>query len=194
MNNEQTIDPDALRNPSDGIIARNPTRLSITANSDDQQEIVDNVMGNNNNMTDILVLDYSNIDKSDPLPLSGITKIREMNEKQLIGFFKSLMRYKPNIIKLHLKLGEYPNKARVNNSRTALVNSNKQRMHTEVAERIAAVFDDQNANVVEILYTVNNRDQNYFSAQAEIYGVSSEDYDNDKFFAPAIGIEHNRVH
>lgn len=189
MSNEHDIDKDAVLNPSNGIFARNPTRLNITANADSQQEIVTAVMGAKQR-TDTIVYDYSNIDKSDPPPMAGILSIREMTEKQLNGFFKTLMRSKPNIIRLHLKLGEYTNKSRVNNNRSGLLNSSKQRFHTEVAERMADVFDDHTVNVVEVMYTVNNENPNYFSATAEVYSVPREDYDNDELFAPKIGIEH----
>lgn len=189
MDNEHTIDSNAIRNPSDGIIARNPTRLEITANADDQNEIMQAVMGITNQPTDTVIHDYSKIDKTDPPPMAGVVKIREMSEKQLKGFFKSLMRSKPNIIKMHLKLGEYTNKTRVVNSRAALLNSNKQRFHTEVAERLADVFADHTVNVTEVIYRVNNKDPNYFSATAEVYSVPSEDYENEDLFSPAIGLE-----
>ena len=190
MSNEHTIDKDAIRNPADGIIARNPTRLEITKNSESQKEIMEAVMGVTYAPTDTVVYDYSSIDREDPPPMAGVLKIREMSESQLKGFFKSLMRSKPNIVKMQLKLGEYQNKSRVINSRAALLNSNKQRFHTEVAERLADVFADHTVNVVEVIYKVNNKDQNYFSATAEVYSVPSEDYNDDKLFAPAIGIEY----
>ena len=183
------IDPNAVINPSTGIYARNPTRVSITAQQDSQQEIVSAVKGAKQR-TDTVIYDYANIDKADPPPLSGVLSIRDMDQKRLEGFFKSLMRSKPNIIKLHLKLGEYTNKRRVTNQRAGMLNSSKQRFHTEVAKLMADLFSDHTENIIEVLYTVNNADPAYFSATAEVYSVSKDDYENDEIFAPAIGVEY----
>jgi hypothetical protein len=174
-------------NPKTGLYIKNPTRLDITASADNQQDIVNAVVGVKSR-TARFTYQYSDIDKSDPPPLSGITKIREMTDEQRLGFFKSLMRFKPNIIKLHVNLGNYAGKRRVNSTKVNMLNSNKPRFHTEVAEKIADVFNDT-PNVVELVYTVNLT-PNSLIATAEVYSVSDEDYKNDDLFAPAIGLEH----
>jgi hypothetical protein len=183
MNNapEQTI------NPKTGLYSRNPTRLEITASAENQQEIVDAVVGIKSRVGRF-AYQYGDIDKTDPPPLSGVLKIKEMTEDQLKGFFKSLMRFKPNIIKMHINLGNFANKKRVNNTKTNLLSSNKPRFHTEVAEKLADVFSDTH-NVVEVLYTVALT-PNSLVASAEVYSVSDEDYNNAELFSPAIGIEH----
>lgn len=175
-------------NPSTGLFARNPTRVGISENAENQQDIVNAVKGVKQKVVR-MIYDYSNIDKTDPPPLSGIVKIREMAEEQKLGFFKTLMRYKPNIIKLHISLGDYKNKKRASNSRINLLNSNKQRFHTEVAEKMADVFSDPTINVVEVIYTVTLTTSSIMT-YAEVFTVSKEDYDNNEFFSPAIGIEY----
>jgi len=174
-------------NPKTGLFIKNPTRIDITANAENQQDIVDAVKGIKQKMAR-LVYQYGDIDKADPPPLSGILKIREMTEEQKVGFFKSLMRFKPQIIKLHINLGDYTNKRKVVNQKTNLLNSNKPRFHTEVAEKMAEVFSDI-PNVVELVYTVNLTPSSIL-ATAEVFSVSDEDYANNDLFAPAIGIEH----
>jgi len=175
-------------NPSTGLFARNPTRIGVTENSENQQDIVNAIKGVKQKIIR-KIYDYSAIDRTDPPPLAGITKIREMTEDQKQGFFRTLMRYKPNIVKLHISLGDYKNKKRASNNRINLLNSNKQRFHTEVAEKMADVFSDPTINVVEVIYTVTLT-TNTISTYAEVFTVAKEDYDNDEFFSPAIGIEY----
>jgi hypothetical protein len=176
-------------NQSTGLFSRNPTRVEITNNADSQQEIVDIMRGGAKQPIVRAIYEYNDIDKSDPPPMSGILKIREMTEEQRIGFFRSLMRYKQNIIKVHISLGNYEKKRRITNSRTNLLVSNKQRFHTEVAEKMADVFSDLASNVVEMVYTVTLSTNSIFT-NVEVYGVSREEYEDDKSFAPVIGIEY----
>lgn len=174
-------------NPKTGLFIKNPTRIDITATAENQQDIVDAVKGIKQKLAR-LVYQYNDIDRTDPPPLSGILKIREMSEEERVGFFKSLMRFKPQIIKLHINLGNYTNKRKIVNQKTNLLNSNKPRFHTEVAEKMAEAFNDI-PNVVELVYTVNLTPSSIL-ATAEVYAVSDEDYADDNLFAPAIGIEH----
>lgn len=193
MNNENKINPDAIVNPSSGMIIRNPTRIEITKDSETQQDIVESIRGQKQHIEKV-VYDYLNVDQTDPPPLAGVIQIREMDEDQIEGFFKCLMRIKPNILKIHLKLGEYTNKRELRNNRTNLLNANKQRYPTEVAKRMADVFNDHTSNVVEVIYTVNHSEPNYFSVNAKVYSAEDKDYKNDEIFAPVIGIQYIASH
>lgn len=189
---QETIDKNSVRNPSTGIYARNPTRLDVTEDAESQQEIANAIKGIGQTIG-IAQYDYSTMHKSDPLPLAGVLHLREMELEQLQAYFKTVMRYRPNIIKIHIKLGEYENKRKINNSRTSLLNANKQRYATDIANIVADIFDDHASNVVELVYTVNNTDPAYFSTSVEAYGVSQEDYNNDELFAPALGMKYIEV-
>ena len=188
MSNQTNFDPNAMRNPSTGLFARNPSHVRFAEESRDQQELVRKIRGQKSKIGRIEYL-YDDIDTQDPPPLWGVTKIREMDEDSVVNFCKTLMRAKPNIIKLHLVLGNYTNKKRVLNNRTALLDANEPRFHTEVALKLAGVLNDASENVIEVIYTVNPSEGN-FTALAEVYSVSDEDYENEELFSPGIMLEY----
>lgn len=185
----EQINDNALINPSTGIFARNPTRVEITSTARDQQEIAQAVKGSQKKIGRV-VYEYKNINKKDPPPLFGILNIRDMTEPQLVNFFKNALRSKPNIIKLHISLGEYKGAKRLNNSKTSRLEGNIQRYYSEVAENIAEIFADYKNKVVELIYTVNLNSPGYFNTTAEVYYVSEEEYRNDELFSPVIGLEY----
>ena len=190
MNQTKKLDPDAVINPSTGIYARNPTRLEITESAEDQQEIVNMVMKSNRGVQSI-EWHYNKDDRTDLPPMSGVLNIRGLDVDQLDGFFSSLMRVKPNILKLHVKLGEYENKREIRNNKVSVLNGNKKRFATDVAKKIADVFDDAANNVVEFIYTCDPGGKDgFFSSTFIAYSVNEDDYNNDELFNPAIGLRY----
>jgi len=185
---ERTIDPDAKINPSSGIYARNPTHAVEAQYAENQSDIVKAIKDSGvKRMT--ITYDYSEIDPKTPLPLMGIMKVREMEPESAVRFCKNLMRSRPNIFKVHIKLGNYPSVRRIDNVKTRLLNSNKPRFHTEIGEKMGDLLADKAMLITEINYVVHNADTGYFSATAEVYGVSSEEYENDELFSPTITFE-----
>ena len=185
----EDFNPNAVRNPSSGLFGRNPTHQEIAAEADDPSEIVKAIK--QSGVKRIRVTnDYSDMDPLHPPPMSGITKIRDMSEEEIQDYCKTLMRSRPNIFKIDIKLGNYPNQHRINNQRTQMLNSNKPRFHTELGEKIGTILADRNLFVTQIVYTVHNAEPGYFNATAEVYSTSKEEYDNDKLFKPSITYEY----
>jgi hypothetical protein len=177
--------PDEAMNETTGMPFRNPTRIEITDDASSQQEVVDALRG----AIDFGYDEYHYDDPSNQQPLSGILNVREMNEKALGGFFKTLFRARPNITKIHFKLGEYPNKRKLTNGKVSALNGNIKRLYTELGERVADLFSDRSNNIVEFKYTVSKNPERFFTT-FEVWTANDKDYkDNDKF-NPAIGIEY----
>ena len=185
---ENEFNPNAMINPSSGILARNPTHAVEAQNADDQSEIVKAIRDSGvKRMT--VKYDYSDIDSGTPLPLMGILKIREMPVESAIKFCKNLMRSRPNIFKVHIKLGNYPTAQRMNNPKIRLLNSQTPRFHTEIGEKMGELLADKAMLITEIKYVVHNADTGYFNATAEVYGTTEEEYIDDELFAPTIEFE-----
>jgi len=183
-----TFDPNAVRNPSTGLFARNPTHIKEAQYASDQSDIVKAIKDTGVKRM-IVTYNYAEIDNKNLPPLMGIRKIREMTTESAIKFCQSLVRSRPNIFRIHVKLGDYPGAKRVDNGKTRLLNSSKPRFHTEIGEKMGDILADRNLNVTEIKYIVHNADPGYFSATAEVYGTSKEEYHDDQFFAPMIEFE-----
>jgi hypothetical protein len=184
----EKFDPDAIRNPSTGLLARNPTHIAEAKYAADQSDIVKAIKDTGVKRM-IVTYNYAELDGKNLPPLMGIMKIREMTVESAIKFCQSLMRHRPNIFKVHIKLGSHQGQKRIDNGKTRLLNSNKPRFHTEIAEKLGEVLADRNMNVTEIKYTVHNADPGYFSATAEVYGTSKEEYYDDSCFSPVIEFE-----
>jgi len=177
-----------ITNPSSGLPMRNPTHIEEANNAEDQSDIVRAIRDSGVKRM-IVSYDYSNMDKQSPPPLSGITKIREMNAEQAKAYCRNLMRSKPNIFRLHIKLGEYDKKKRIVNAKTRLLDSAKARFHTEVGDKIGDLLADKTMLVTEINYKVENNEPGTFRATAEVWGVDQEDYFNNETFTPTIQFE-----
>jgi len=180
------FDQDAVINPSSGIYARNPTRVELTNRAEDQDEIVKAIKGARRTKQTVR-LTYE--DKKQPPALPGVIHLRKMEEPAIIRLCQSLMRMKPNIFKIHIKLGNYENQQAVHNGKTRDLGANKQRFYTEIGSIMGSILADRTLNVTELVYTVHDVNPGLFNASGEVYGgVSDEDYDNDKLFDPIIEI------
>lgn len=182
------FNPNTIINKSSGLFARNPSHILEADNAEYQSDIVDAIKKTGVKRMQIRY-DYSDIDKKSPPPLSGILKIREMSQEQAISFCKNLMRSKPNIFQVHIKLGDYQSLRRIDNAKTRLLDSRKPRFHTEIGEKMGDLLADKTMLVTEIRYVVHNADPGYFSATAEVYGTTETEYFNDELFAPQIAFD-----
>jgi hypothetical protein len=181
------IKPEDVFHPT-GVFFRNPTHKDIADRSEFQSQIVKAITGAQREIKSE-VITYTEDTK--PWVLPGFPKIREMDEVSAIGLCKVLMRYRPNIYKVHIKLGDYPTARPINNHKTQLLSSFEPRFHTEVGKTIAEILADRTMNVTEVIYTVNNTEPGNFKAVGEVYGgVSEEEYNDDSLFSPAILIEY----
>jgi hypothetical protein len=177
-------------NPSNGLFGVNPTHQEIAKESADQSEIVKAITNSGSGVSRMRVTyNYKDLDATDPLPLSGILKIREMSVEQAQRFCKTLMRSRPNIFKVEIKLGDYPSARRIDNFKTRTLDSDKPRFHTELGEKIGDILADKSMFVTHLVYTVNNAEVGNFSATAEVYGTNTEEYEKDELFNPVISFE-----
>jgi hypothetical protein len=186
---EDRFNPNSNLNPSSGLFGRNPTHVDIANEAANQDEIVKAIKGSGAKEGQVTWY----YDKVDPdigaPPCSGITKIRNMSESEVEGFCQNLMRTRPNIYRLHLILGKYPNKRKIDNPKTNQLSSRKPRFPREIGNKLATVLSDKSLYTTEIIYTVHNTEPGFFNATAEVFGVSEADYYNDELFSPAIRID-----
>ena len=182
------LDPNAVINQSSGLFARNPTHVQLAENAEDQSDIVKAI--NYSGVKRMTVrYDYSEMDKGTPLPLMGILKIREMDREAAMNFCRNLMRSRPNIFKVHIRLGDHQNIRRIDNQDTRLLAGQKPRFHTEIGEKMGAVLSDKRYLVTELKYVVHNAEPGQFNSTAEVYGTTEEEYMDDEKFSPVIEIE-----
>jgi hypothetical protein len=183
----KNVKPEDVFHPT-GVFFRNPTHTEEADNARDQSQIVKSLTGaKRDRITE--TLSYEEDDK--PWVLPGFKFIRTMKEEDIKELCKNLMRFRPNIFKVHIKLGEYQKAKRIETSKTRNLSSFEPRFPSEVAEKMAEVLSDRNLNVTEIIYTVTNADAGSFQAIAEVYGmVSDEDYENDKLFNPGVLVQY----
>jgi hypothetical protein len=186
----EDINPNSDYNPSTGMLVRNPTHKEIAENADDQREIV-NAIKQSQAQRQIAVYDYSDRSRIPGLP--GVLKIRELDEANMLGFCMTLMRVKPNIIGINLKLGNYSGTRNYNGAKISKLRSNKPRNPTEVAEDMAALLSDRLLNVVEVEYKINSVSAGHFESTATAKYVSEEEYNDSSKFQPYLEIEYYKL-
>jgi len=181
------VKPEDVMHPT-GVFFRNPTHVDEANDAADQSQIVKAIKGaKRERATQVLKYD----EESKPWVLPGFSKVKDLNEVEMAGLLKSLMRYRPNIFKVHIKLGEYPSARQIINHKTKKIDSYEPRFYTEVGERIADVLADKTLNVTEIIYTVHNSDIGAFSASAEVFGFAEDsEYEDEDLFTPAVLVEY----
>lgn len=185
----QEFNKDAIRNPSSGLISRNVTHQEIAEYAEDQSDIIRAIKESGVKRIRVSY-DYTDLDPANPPPLSGILKIRKMDIQDAQSFCRTLMRSRPNIFKVDINLGDYTRARRISNYKTQMLNTNKPRFHTELGDKLGDLLADRSLNVVRIVYTVHNADAGHFSASAEVYGTSAEEYASNEFFQPTITFEY----
>lgn len=184
----EKFNPNALRNPSSGLLGRNPTHQEIAAYADDQSDIVRAI--NESGVKRMRVTyDYADLDPANPPPLSGILNVRDMTEDQARQFCRTLMRSRPNIFKVDIRLGDHPSARKVDSIKARMLNSNKPRFHTELGDKLGDILADRSMCVTRIVYTVHNAEPGYFHATGEVYSTTPEEYENDQLFKPTINFE-----
>lgn len=187
-----TAEKDAIINPSSGLFARNPTHIEEANDANDQEDIVKAIKGAGAKQIRVRYA-YADVDPKNPIPLMGILKIRDMPEESIVKLCQNLMRNRPNIFRVNIKLGNYPSARRIDNNKTRVLASSKQRHPTEIGEKIGDLFADKALNVVEISYRVNDMNQGAFSTTAEVHATTSDEYSSDEFFSPVIEFEYIKV-
>lgn len=182
------VKPEEVMHPT-GVLYRNPSHIREAERASDQSEIVKAIMGAKRQRI-YEKLDYKDKPESQ-LVLPGFLKIREMGPESTEKLLKSLMRFRPNIFKVIINLGHYPNARRIDNNKTRMIGATKPRFHTEVGEEIAKCLSDPSMLVVKVEYVVHNSEPGSFYATGEVYGVPTQDeYLNNEFFEPTIELEY----
>jgi hypothetical protein len=183
------VDPDSMINPSSNLYVRNPSHQDQAERAKDQEELVEairEVQGKRRTK----VYTYEGGDTSDEVTLPGVLDIRSMKHGEIQEFCKSLMRLKPNITRLHLSLGDYPNTREFRGPRVQRLQSTKPRNPTEIAEDVAELMHDSTNRVVELDYQVNNAKPGQFEAIGKAWVADESDYQDDSCFNPVLTIDY----
>ena len=185
------VNPDDVMHPT-GVFFRNPTHMEEANNADDQSQIVKAISGaKREQLTEILSYE----EETKPWILPGVAVIREMDQAATEQLCRSIMRFRPNIFKIHIKLGDYPNVKPIETQKTRNLTSFEPRFHTDVALKMAEILSDRTLNVTEVIYTVHSAEPGNFRAIGEVFGyVSDEDYEDDECFSPAVLIKYFSNH
>ena len=170
-----------------GIFSRNPTDLETRNRATDQSDIVKELTLSGRGKI-VEVFEY--LPQDIPHTLPGVLKIRTMVEEDMKNFFKSVMRIRPNIFKLHIKLGEHTNLRPSYDRKVTNIASQAPRWATEIGLDMAQLFLDKRLNVVEMIYTIQNAAVGTFSSTCEVFTTTDEEYNDDKLFNPGIIIEY----
>lgn len=188
----ERLDKNAMYNPSTGLLVKNPTHMEVAETSDDQVEIVNAIRDMRvKHMKSIY--DYTDYNAKSPSPipgLPGVLKIRDMEEEEMIGFFRVLMRVKPLITRVALKLGDYDFKREYRGTKIQKLDARKPRHPTEVAVLMADLMSDKTLSIIEMEYKVNSAKAGEFQARGKAFGTREEDYLNDELFKPYLEIEY----
>lgn len=185
MTDSNKIDPNSKYNPSSGMLVRNPSHEDVSERARNQREIVDSIRESKANWQNA-IYDYSDPSRIPGLP--GMLKIRELDEKNMLGFCLTLMRAKPNITGITLKLGDYEGATEVRGQKILRLHSRVPRNPSEIAEDLADLLFS--ANVVEFEYKVNNAKTGEFDAVATAKEVDDEQYKDNSRFKPRLEIEY----
>jgi hypothetical protein len=183
---DQEFNPDAVRNPSTGILARNPTHIREAEGARNQTDIVKAIVSSGKKRQ-TMVLKYDV--KKDIVALPGMLDIRGMNSTEASALCRSLVRFRPNIFYVYIKLGNYPNAKKVNDIKVTRLNLHTQVFPTEVADLMGELLSDRALNIVEMVYEVEVADAGKFRTTCQAVGVSLEDYKNDENFNPTVTID-----
>jgi len=171
-----------------GLFFRNPSNIDIRSKLNDQSKIV-KTLTNAGKTLQTEVFRYRETDA--PFTMPGILKIRELNQEQLENLFKNLLRIRPNVLKLHIKFGEYKTIRPILDRKVQNVGGMETKHQTDLAKDIAAVLSDSRLLVVELIYTVHNAELGKFSSSCEAFGVATEEeYKDNKLFEPGVLIEY----
>ena len=183
----QKIDPNAMHNPSTNLLVRNPTRVAVSNDAEDQRAIVDAIKGARVPRMKA-IYDYSDRSRIPGLP--GILKIRELDEANMLGLCMSLTRCHPNIIGIELKLGNYERVKRYTGSKINKLNFNRPKAPTEVAKDIADLLSTHGANIIEFTYKINNIKPGEFEVISSAVSTTDEEYNDNSKFCPYLEIEY----
>jgi len=108
------VKPEDVMHPT-GVFYRNPTHKEEADNAMDQSQIVRAIIGAGRERLN-MVLTYT--EDSKPWILPGFAEVRTLDHPSLVELCKSLMRFRPNVFKIHIKLGDYKGSKPINTNRT----------------------------------------------------------------------------
>lgn len=178
-------------NPSTGLYSYNPQHRKEAEEASDQTELYKALKGAGRQpQTETLRYEDEEDVREGKVPFSGITKIKEMDSDQIHGLCKALMRFRPNIFRLKIKLGNYPSAYETETPTSRSMASTIRRLPTEAAAKIADALADRSVNIVELRYNVTHSSPGYFSTTGEIYVTNAEEYNNEALFNPTIEVTY----
>ena len=170
----------------DQIYFRNPTHVFEGENAETQSDIVKAAKGMGKRLCKE-VLKYGPDNKRPILP--GFMKIKELDKDELIKLCKSLMRYKPNIYKVHIVLGDYQDKQAFTSRQVNELHFDTPKDQTWVSDRLGEILSN---NVVSLRFEITSAAPGRFGTECEAYYVDSATYnaEEDENFEPMVLIEY----
>lgn len=173
--------------PRTGLFFRNPSNTNIRDRAHDQSQIVRNLTEAKRKREQEI---FSYMPNEGPYTLPGVLKIRTLEVQDLQQLFKSMMRIRPNILKIHIKLGIYPSQRPINHPKVTQIGSTEARYSTEIANDFAEVFSDKRLMITELIYTVQSAELGNFMSTCEAFGTTEQEYNDDKLFNPGVMVEY----
>lgn len=181
-------------NPHDvlnkNIFYKNPTHLLEAEHAVNQSDIVKAILDNHRRARRHERFIYSEEGGNPRNVIPGMLAIREMEQEELEGLFKSILRLRPNIFTVRISLGEYPNTTQLNDRRVSLIGTSTPRRHTDTAKLIADAFADSRLRIVDFIYTITNAEIGTYNSIAYAYTTDAESYVEDAFFKPVLEIDY----
>lgn len=172
----------------DQVMYRNPSHFFEAEGASDQAAIVKKLQAENRDTGEV-VFEYTEASK--PWKFPGFTKIRELNPDDIAGMLKTLMKFKINIIQVHIRLGHYPKAKQLRSAKLSACAAGEPRHPTDTAKVLADVLADRTHRVVELKYVVDSATPGQYRAYAEaLYVETDEEYNDNECFNPAIGIRY----
>jgi hypothetical protein len=188
---DDLIDPNTMVNPSSNMIARNPTRVDLSKDADDQREIVSAIKDAQARRMKVFY-EYKHLEDGswEFTGLPGLIKFHEMSDPELVEFCRTMMRCKPNITGIELSLGKYNDIKEYTGPKIGKLNFRKPRYPTEVAEDWASLIGDKALRVVKVQWQIKSAGPGAFECIGKAWTTSEDEYNDKEKFSPSLDIEY----
>jgi len=187
-----------IKNPTTGLYSRNPTHVEESEYARTQADIVAAVTQSGRKIKQLTLENY--LDEDEKMneagkgnPLSGIRRIRSMEEEECKDFFATVMKFRKDILTLQVSLGNYDiNKTKQvtgNNKINALNTMNGGLWPTQLGHRIGELMSDRRLNIVWMQYDITFGPSGTMF-QLEFHGADDDSYEDEALFDPKIYVKY----
>jgi hypothetical protein len=179
--------PDAdIFNPSTGMLYKNPSHLEEALRASNQTELLKMLSDRGRQK----LTETFKFDEGRQLFLPGFKRFLELEFEEVQGLMNSLMRSRPNIFKVHIRLGDYPTGKRVENRNIRALHLVAPQPPSEIGKLLANAIFDKNDRVVELLFSCSSIDSGNFHADCTAVGTTKEEFEDKELFKPIVEISY----